>query len=684
MLLTPDIKNINIFYHLFGQEHDFTYICTKYRYGIIVPIPVLPLIVNRIIMPLPKRLSAFSPYIIWFVDVMLSVTATAFAVIIMHALLALTIQSYFIFPLLGISFVASIICTWLFHTYKGVISHSGIGEFMRLFYVAIAKMLFMVTAPLLVKDLAYGLFLTSILVLDGILTAWALIIWRIILIRCYHHLVRLSSKQDLNVMIYGTSEAAICLAIYLINKNSNYNVNGFFTRRKELDNMRIQGISTHCFQSNDDFITYAQKHEINCMLFVTNKELHADEGLVSACLEKGISIRISPLMEASTSNVAAMQVRNIQIEDLLGRDEIQISMEKIGKEIADKTIMITGAAGSIGSEICRQLCKFNPKNLILVDMGETPTYEIDLEIRKKYPEQNFTAVISDVRDYDRMDYQVQLYKPDIIMHAAAYKHVPLMEQFPCEAVRANILGSKNMAELAVKYGIERFVMVSTDKSINPSNVMGASKHIAEMYVQSLGQAVTEGKLSGKTKFVTTRFGNVLGSNGSVIPLFRRQIMSGGPITITHPDIIRYFMTIPEACRLVLEAAFMGQGNDIFLFDMGEPVKIVDLARRMIELAGLRPDKDIEIQYIGLRPGEKLYEELLYNKESAIPTTHPKIFRAQTVDRDYQQVNAKIEELIAMAVTGDKLETVRLMKKIAPAYKSLNSKYAELDKESINN
>lgn len=635
-------------------------------------------------MKLPKRISAFSPYIIWFVDVMLSVIGTAFAVIVMHALLALTIQSYIIYPLLILSLLTSTLCTWLFHTYKGVISHAGMAEMTRIVYVAMLKGIIMTVGSFLFKDLLLTNFLVSILVLDVIMTAWVLIIWRVVLIRAYHHLIRLSSKQDLHALVYGTSEAAICLAIYLINKNSNYDINGFFTRRKELNKMRIQGINTHCFENNEEFVDYAQKNGINCLLFVTNKELHSDEELVSTCLEHGISIRIAPLMEASTKNVAAMQVRNIQIEDLLGRDEIQISMEKIGKEIADKTIMITGAAGSIGSEICRQLCKFNPKNLILVDMGETPTYEIDLEIRKKYPEQNFTAVISDVRDYNRMDFQVQLYKPDIIMHAAAYKHVPLMEQFPCEAVRANILGSKNMAELAVKYGIERFVMVSTDKSINPSNVMGASKHIAEMYVQSLGQAVTEGKVPGKTKFVTTRFGNVLGSNGSVIPLFRRQIMSGGPITITHPDIIRYFMTIPEACRLVLEAGFMGQGNDIFLFDMGEPVKIVDLARRMIELAGLRPDKDIEIQYIGLRPGEKLYEELLYNKESAIPTTHPKIFRAQTVDRDYQQVKAKIEELIAMAVTGDKLETVRLMKKIAPAFKSLNSKYAELDKESINN
>lgn len=630
-------------------------------------------------MKLSNKLSTFSPYIILMVDVLLSVIGTAFAIIIMHAVKDITIQNYTIFPLLIISFFASIFCCWVFHTYKGVISHSSSEDYIRVTYVVLLKGVFMLAGMYFTQHFV-GVFLTAILVLDIVLTVYLLLIWRMVLISAYHKLIRLSSKTEMNALVYGTSEAAICIAMYLMNKNSNYSIQGYFTRRKELKKMRIQGTNTYYFEDNKEFLEFAQKHNVNCILFVTNKEMHADEALVSTCLENGISIRIAPLMEANNKNLTAMQVRNIQIEDLLGRDEIEISMEKIGREISNKTIMVTGAAGSIGSELCRQLCKFQPKNLIMVDMGETPTYQIDLEIRKTYPEQNFTAVISDVRDYDRMNYQVELYKPDIIMHAAAYKHVPLMESYPCEAVRANILGTKNMADLAVKHGIERFVMISTDKAVRPSNCMGASKHLAEMYVQSLGQAVKEGKVAGRTQFVTTRFGNVLGSNGSVIPLFRQQLMNGGPLTVTHPDIIRYFMTIPEASRLVLEAAFMGQGNDIFIFDMGDPVKIIDLARRMIELTGLRPDKDIKIEITGLRPGEKLYEELLYNKESTIPTTHPKIFRAQTMDRKYEEVKPAIEALIALAVTGDKKETVKKMKEIAPAFKSQNSQFAELDRE----
>lgn len=633
-------------------------------------------------MKIIKKLSHYSPYIIWTVDVVLSVVATLLSILLMHAVLEIAIQKE-LFVLVPISLGISILLTWLFRTYKGVISHAGSEEMLRIVYLMLGKGCLMIFGAWFTQWNYVGPFLLSIILLDIITTALLLMVWRVILINIYHHLVRLSSKRDLNAMVYGTSEAAICLAIYLINKDTDYHINGFYTRRKELNNMRIQGLSTHCFKSNREFVEYAGKHGINCLLFVTSKELHADEELVSVCLEHGIGVRIAPLMEATTNNLATMQLRTIQIEDLLGRDEIEISMEKIGREISSKTIMVTGAAGSIGSELCRQLCRFNPKNLIMVDMGETPTYQIDLEIRKRFPNQNFTAVISDVRDYDRMNIIIERYKPNIIMHAAAYKHVPLMEEYPCEAVRANVLGTKNVADLAVKHEVEKFVMISTDKSVKPSNVMGASKHIAEMYVQSLGQAVKEGKVASKTQFVTTRFGNVLGSNGSVIPLFRQQILDGGPLTITDPEVIRYFMTIPEACRLVLEAAFMGQGNDIFIFDMGQPVKIVDLAKRMIELTGLRPEIDIEIKYTGLRPGEKLYEELLYYKEATIPTTHPKIFRAQTINREFGETRDQIQTLINMAHTGDKRETVRLMKKIAPAFKSQNSIYAELDKESNN-
>ena len=318
---------------------------------------------------------------------------------------------------------------------------------------------------------------------------------------------------------------------------------------------------------------------------------------------------------------------------------------------------------------------------VIFDFSETGTYQIDMELRNTYPECNITSVIGNVRDYQRVESQLSLYKPDIIFHAAAYKHVPIMEEYPCEAVRTNVMGTRILADAAVRHGVEKFIMISTDKAVRPSNVMGATKHIAETYVQSLGNAIKEGKVAGKTCFITTRFGNVLGSNGSVIPLFRRQILEGGPVTVTHPDIIRYFMTIPEACQLVLEAAFLGEGNDIFIFNMGAAVKIDDMARKMIRLSGLIPDKDIKIEYTGLRPGEKLYEELLYKEESTLPTSNPEIFHAESINTEYQSLLPSIEELIAIAGTDDKLETVKYMKKITPEFISQHSRYEALDKEN---
>lgn len=353
-------------------------------------------------------------------------------------------------------------------------------------------------------------------------------------------------------------------------------------------------------------------------------------------------------------------------------------MDEISSGLKDKIVMVTGAAGSIGSELCRQLCTFGLKELILFDSAETPMHNIRLELQDKFPHVNFIPLIGDVRNKKRLDFTFNCYHPQVVFHAAAYKHVPLMEENPCEAVRTNVYGTRNLADTAVQYGVERFVMVSTDKAVNPTNVMGASKRLAEIYVQSLSIAISKGIIKGETKFITTRFGNVLGSNGSVIPRFREQLLNGGPLTVTHPDIIRYFMTIPEACRLVLEAAIMGQGNEIFVFDMGTPVKIADLARRMIELAGLVPGKDIGIVYTGLRPGEKLYEELLATKENTLPTSNEKIFRAHVREYKYQDIESAITLLSDIALTMDGMETVRQMKKIIPEFKSKNSEYEILD------
>ena len=384
--------------------------------------------------------------------------------------------------------------------------------------------------------------------------------------------------------------------------------------------------------------------------------------------------------ELKKGKINLCNLPEVRIEDLLGREEIHINMDEIAASLKGKVVLVTGAAGSIGSELCRQLCTFGLKQLILFDSAETPMHNIRLELEEKFPGLECIPIMGDIRMVDRVESVFKRFCPQYVFHAAAYKHVPLMEENPCEAVHTNVHGTRNVADMAVKYDVEKFIMISTDKAVNPTNVMGASKRLAEIYVQSLSIAISKGLHPGKTRFITTRFGNVLGSNGSVIPRFREQLVKGGPLTVTHPDIIRYFMTIPEACRLVLEAAFMGKGNEIFVFDMGTPVKIADLARRMIELAGLTPGEDIEIKYTGLRPGEKLYEELLATKENTLPTNNAKIYCAQVREYDYNAICTLLSPLIAFAIKVDKMETVRYMKGIVPEFKSKNSEYEVLDKE----
>jgi len=371
------------------------------------------------------------------------------------------------------------------------------------------------------------------------------------------------------------------------------------------------------------------------------------------------------------------QIKSIQIEDLLERPKIDICCDEIAKQLKSKVVLISGAAGSIGSEIVRQVIKFEPNLIVLLDQAESPMHTLKLELEEKFPDQNFCTFLGDVRNKERMEYMIEMFRPDYIYHAAAYKHVPLMEDNPVESIQVNVRGTKNLADLAVKYKVQYFVMISTDKAVNPTNVMGASKRIAEIYVQSLfNKLQSEGNTT--TKFITTRFGNVLGSNGSVIPHFKSQIEKGGPVTVTHPEIIRYFMTIPEACMLVLEAGSMGHGGEIFIFDMGSPVKIVNLARKMIRLAGFIPEVDIKIEFTGLRPGEKLYEELLNKKEVTTKTHNPKIMIAKVQEYDYDKVSLQIDELIQYSFMCKNFLTVSLMKKIVPEFLSKNSQYERLD------
>lgn len=386
---------------------------------------------------------------------------------------------------------------------------------------------------------------------------------------------------------------------------------------------------------------------------------------------------MSPDLKTATGQKEIV-IKEIEIEDILDRDQIHIDTDKIEKYVTNKTVMITGAAGSIGSEMVRQLAKFPVKRLVLVDNSETPLHSLSLKLACMFPNSDIIPILGDIRSRQRIAYIVEKYNPNIVFHAAAYKHVPIIEINPCEAILANVLGTKNVADIALRHGVEKFIMVSTDKAVNPTNIMGASKRIAEMYVQSLNTQSPKTEHSQATQFIITRFGNVLGSNGSVIPLFREQIRNGGPITVTHPEVIRYFMTIPEACRLVLQATNMGKGGEIFTFDMGEQVSIVELAKKMISLAGLVPEKDIKIVYTGLRPGEKLYEELLSTEENSDFTVHKKIRIAHIKDIDYNIINQDVKELIKYAMIVNIEQTVIKMKQIVPEFISKNSKFEKYD------
>lgn len=619
------------------------------------------------------------PYIIWCIDVFLSVISSFSIFLFFHYLINISIHFNQQRYILLIAVISSIVWTGICKTYEGIIRYSTLVELTRIIYAMLLKALTFVLFAYITLDYI-GLFIYSIIITDFISSVFLLMCTRILTVNFYYHLLQLLKKPRQATLIYGISERGISLANYLRSENNPYNVFGFITRKPENKKYRLVGYQIYLIDEENSLRKLFSTLKVNCILFLSHTDLRNDEEIVQYGLENHICLRIAPFLTEQTQ-WSKIQLRNIQIEDLLSREEINIDLDNIRNELSGSVIMVTGAAGSIGSELCRQLCCFNLKQLILFDFSETATYEVDMELKKRFPDRSILPIIGDVRNRDHVESQTRLYHPDIIFHAAAYKHVPMMEKYPCEAVRTNVLGTSIMADTALKYGVKKFIMISTDKAVNPSSVMGATKRLAEMYVQSLGSAIQEGNIIGKTSFITTRFGNVLGSNGSVIPLFRQQIMEGGPVTVTHPDIIRYFMTIPEACRLVLEAAFMGQGNDIFIFDMGKPVKITDMACRMIKLAGLQPDKDIEIVYTGLRPGEKLHEELLYNEENSTPTLNPKIFKGISLKQDYDKIKPALQQLVEVAQTDNKKETVYQLKQIVPEFKSMNSVYEALDEKT---
>lgn len=588
-------------------------------------------------------------------------------------------QAIFVLVLQGVFF-------WAFHTYSGILRYSTFVDTLKVTAAVVANGLFLFLANLIVKYVTNYInppFFTTVLVIYVFVAITLLFGWRVIIKTVFEYISHRSNGVD-KVLIYGTKSAGLSIAKMLqSNLESQYRPVGFIADK--YDDIQHDLLGLTVYPLNEQLMDTLKKHHIRHII-VSPLKMKQINPLVDLkpFIDNNIRILTTPYftdfsVEENNDNINTIvgRIESIKVEDLLERPVIEMDTENVGTILEGQTVMVTGAAGSIGSEIVRQVAAFKPQTIVLFEMAESPLHDMTVDLRKEFPNQQFVPVIADVRNVDMVEEVFEEYHPHVVFHAAAYKHVPLMEDFPAQAILANVQGSKNVADMAIKFNAKRFVMVSTDKAVNPTNVMGASKRIAEIYVQSLFLKAAK-ENANCTKFITTRFGNVLGSNGSVVPYFKKQIAAGGPVTVTHPDIIRYFMTIPEASCLVLEAATLGSGGEIFCFDMGQPVKIADLAKNMIRLAGFEPGKDIEITYTGLRPGEKLYEELLNQKETTIPTKHKKILVAKVREYDYQEVAEQIEALIQLAKTGKVFPTVKLMKQIVPEFKSKNSVYEELD------
>ena len=643
---------------------------------------------NNHYVGLPRLFSRFTEiryingWIIFSVDLVISLCVSLIGVLGIFSFLGVSYAQEDVVKVGFASFVGSLVAFFTFKVYRRVIRHSTLRGLWRIWGVAILKSVVLCILLLVLKtSFTPKVYLVGLFI-DCVLTMLMLVTFRIFIVNIYNMVLLQLGKKRKRVLVYGTGDESVMIAstatrhIFM----QDYSITGFITFNKQKKNFRIAELPVYQIASREDLLKLVNRISLDGVLFPNLKTIQQEkERLIRFCEQISLRTLVVPEMEEVHNGAIKRSIRDIKIEDLLGREEIQINMQEIACLLENKVILVTGAAGSIGSEICRQLAHFPICKLICFDSAETPMHNLRLELEDKFPNLNFVPVIGDVRNGDRLDYVFRTWHPHIVFHAAAYKHVPLMEENPCEAVRVNVYGTRLVADAAVKYGVEKFVMISTDKAVNPTNIMGCSKRLAEIYVQSLSLAIIKGEVQGNTKFITTRFGNVLGSNGSVIPRFREQINNGGPVTVTHPEIIRYFMTIPEACRLVLEAGTMGNGGEIFVFDMGQPVKIADLARRMIELSGMKVGKDIEIEYTGLRPGEKLYEELLSHKENTKETLHEKIRIADVREYNYQDVTRCINLLSNLSLNVEIVDMVREMKGFVPEFKSQNSEFEKLDK-----
>lgn len=566
----------------------------------------------------------------------------------------------------------------LFHTYSGIIRYSSFVDLQKVGFAVLFGLICVVVFQALTDFSPYLVYIRKRdLILSALLAMSLMWMMRVFVKYFYVSTFRVAKAE--RAFIYGVKQGGVSLAKSIQNQDpARFVLAGFISDMAEIGNRYLMGVKV--YPNNEDLIGVMRRLQADVLLVSPLKveAIRNNQEMVDRLIKANIKIYMTPAAQEwdGKSDLSHTQLREVNIEDLLPRDKIEIDLEAVRKQLTGKRILITGAAGSIGSEIVRQVAQFAPERMVLIDQAETPLHDVRLMMARQWSNIESYTVVSDICVRERMEELFEEHRPDYVFHAAAYKHVPMMEDNPEESVRNNVDGTRVIADLAVKYGTRKFVMVSTDKAVNPTNVMGCSKRICEIYVQSLDQAIKDGKVSGRTQFVTTRFGNVLGSNGSVILLFKEQIKRGGPVTVTHKDIIRFFMLIPEACKLVLEAGTMGNGGEIFVFDMGKPVRIVDLAERMIRLSGV---KGIEIQFTGLRDGEKLYEEVLNEEETSKPTFHPKIKIAQVRAYDYADANLRIDALVhACAVEGD-MQIVKRMKEIVPEFKSQHSKYEVLDK-----
>lgn len=617
-------------------------------------------------------------WVVLFIDVFLVVFSLLLSGALQFGLSAISAES----PLWGWTTLLCVACNVVFFhlngTYVGVVRYSS---FIDIFHIFVSLTLAYAVACVGVVLWSFWS-QTPVLPISVILMAYvinfSIMVCMRILVKMIHELMSFDRRHSVRVFIYGSKGAGVNIAKSLrVNRNNYFRLKGFIS--DDAGYIGKQTMGCKVYANDDELLDILIESRIQAIIISPEKVQQLEKsGMLDRLIASDIHVlTVPPLNDWSGERIQSIQIKDIQIEELLQRDPIRIDLHRISSHVEGKTILVTGAAGSIGREIIRQIVALNPYRIILVDQAESPLHEVQLELLDNWREVDAKMLVADITNPTRMESIFKKYLPQYVLHAAAYKHVPMMEDNVSEAIQVNVLGTCIMADLAVKYNVEKFVMISTDKAVNPTNVMGCSKRIAEIYVQSLSHKLAMGKTKDPyVKFVTTRFGNVLGSNGSVIPRFKQQIEKGGPVTVTHPEVIRYFMTIPEACQLVLEAGSMGEGGEIYIFDMGRPVKIVDLAKRMIFLSGR---KDVKLEFTGLRHGEKLYEELLNVKESTCPTYHEKIMIAHVREYDYEEVNREIRKLIEISYSSDVLELVRHAKKIVPEFISKNSEFEVLDK-----